>query len=210
MCIIDIMIKIRDLNLSFANNTIFRNHNFNILKGEKKLLYKESGAGKTTLLRVIQGLAIPDSGFIEVDNLYLNSKTLSEIRNRIFYLDQDVSLPELKIPNLLQTINQYKFNKERDISLENFKEYCEILKLNKGTIEKNINELSGGERQRVGLIIGFLLKKPIWLLDEPTSALDKNLKTKISDMIMSLENTTLLVISHDDVWMELNKLSWEV
>lgn len=204
------MIKITGLNLSFSENKIFNNHNFHIKEGDKLLLYKESGAGKTTLLKLIQGLKIPDSGTIVVDNLKLNKKNLEEIRKKIFYLDQDVSLPELPIKELIQTINGYKSNKDSKINLQEFNNYLKEFRLKDNTITKCIEELSGGERQRVGIIIGLLLNRPIWLLDEPTSALDKNLKEKVVNIITSLPQRTVIVISHDTEWHNLKKINWEV
>lgn len=204
------MIAIKDLNLRFSNNDIFKNQNFTISRGDKLLLLKESGAGKTTLFKLIQGLIKPDSGDFYINNIRLNCKNIHAVRASIFYLDQDVSLPELPIIDLIHTINSYKLNKNCFIDIKNFKEYCDLFKLKKDTLDKNISELSGGERQRIGLIIGFLQNKPIWLLDEPTSALDSDLKDLVSNMIQELKETTILVISHDDIWNKLNKLSWEV
>lgn len=204
------MIAIKELNLSFSKNIIFNNQNFSISKGDKLLLLKESGAGKTTLFKLLLGLLKPDSGSFYISDTLLNSKNIHDIRSKLFYLDQDVSLPELPIKDLIHTINNYKLNKNCFISMKRFKEYCDLFKLKKDTLDKNISELSGGERQRVGLIIGFLQNKPIWLLDEPTSALDSDLKVMVSNMIQDLKETTVLVISHDDIWNKLNKLTWEV
>ena len=68
-------------------------------------------------------------------------------------------------------------------------------------LEQNIKDLSGGERQRVGLLIGFLLDRPVWLLDEPTSALDDAMKRKVSKFILG-QDKTIVIISHDDVWKQ--------
>lgn len=204
------MIRINGLNLSFSGNKIFQDQNFLINQGDKLLLYKESGAGKTTLLKLIQGLKTPDSGTIVIDNLELNKKNLEEIRKKIFYLDQDVSLPELPVIELLHTINGYKSNKNSNIDVDKFKKYLKEFRLKSDTLEKNIDEISGGERQRIGIIIGLLLDRPIWLLDEPTSALDKRLKEKIVNLITSLPKRTVLVISHDAEWHDLKTINWEV
>jgi putative ABC transport system ATP-binding protein len=66
-------------------------------------------------------------------------------------------------------------------------------------MKQEIQNLSGGERQRLGLVIGRLIKRPIWLLDEPVSALDNDNKILIAKMLSKL-NATVIIVSHDDVW----------
>jgi len=83
-----------------------------------------------------------------------------------------------------------------------------FLDLSSKILNQTVTELSGGERQRIGLLICFLLDRPVWLLDEPTSALDDIMKKKIADYVMDQEKTIVL-ISHDDVWKENNAVKIE-
>lgn len=194
-------------NLSFKNKDLFKNLNIKINKNEKVILNSKSGSGKTTLLKTAIGLSTLDRGKITIDNIELKPENINDIRKKIFYLDQDVSLPEIILNELFEEIFSYKLNKGLIYNKKTLLIHLESFELNEEILNKNIKELSGGERQRVGIIIGLLLNRPIWLLDEPTSALDKKLKEKVKETVLKLP-ITALIISHDSCWNSLKTLNW--
>ena len=200
------MISFRNVNLSFDDNKIINNLNLNIKEGDKFLLNQKSGCGKTTLIKTIMGFTEPDSGTITINKNIINHNNINKIRADIFYLDQDVTLPELRIKDLFNEIQNYKYNKNIYKNFDLNRLISEF-QLDKDILEKNIKKLSGGERQRVGLIIGILLNRPIWLLDEPTSALDDDLKYFVKKRVESLKKT-VLIISHDNCWNNIPVLEW--
>ena len=85
--------------------------------------------------------------------------------------------------------------------MEGINRHLTFLELSAKVLQKRTRELSGGERQRIGLLIGFLLNRTIWLLDEPTSALDDVMKKRIAAHILSLKKT-VVIISHDHCWQD--------
>ena len=48
----------------FAHNQVLHGAEMEIKSGESILLCGKNGSGKTTLLRIIAGLEVPDSGFV--------------------------------------------------------------------------------------------------------------------------------------------------
>ncbi|QEN05404.1 ATP-binding cassette domain-containing protein [Thiospirochaeta perfilievii] len=196
------MIRWEMANLSFDNKKVFDNLNFDVNPGDKILINNKSGSGKTTLLKTALGLITLDSGLIFINNRKVLSSNINQIRRDIFYLDQDVNLPELDVNTLLNEIFSYKENRKKILDRDKLKTLLIEFSLSESIVDKNIKELSGGERQRIGLIIGLLLERPIWLLDEPTSALDKELKELVVNKILSL-NITAIVVSHDSCWSRL-------
>ncbi|MGL1890487.1 MAG: ATP-binding cassette domain-containing protein [Spirochaetaceae bacterium] len=200
------MIKWHNLNHRFDDKIIYDNFNLEVKTGEKILIKGNSGCGKSTLFKVALGLLVPDSGTIIANNLELNPQSITEIRKQIFYLDQDVNLPNIEVSEILKQILDYKNNKltySENIVLEMFEEF----RLEKDILYKNVKDLSGGERQRIGIIIGLLLDRPIWLLDEPTSALDTELKEKVFKKLTE-KTITMLVTSHDGCWNGLKQYKW--
>lgn len=200
------MIKLKDVNLSFGDKKILNNLNINIKPGDKVLLNQKSGYGKTTLIKSLMGFNMLDSGEITVNHKIVNHSNIDKIRQEIFYLDQDITLPEQKTNELIFEILEYRGNKNKDINYD-IDALLNEFHLNQDILNKNIKELSGGERQRVGLIIGIILNRPIWLLDEPTSALDKELKDVVKDRINKMD-ITALIISHDPCWTGLPTMAW--
>lgn len=173
------------------------------------LIKNRSGSGKTTLFKTALGITEISSGDIIVDRIKLTPEDINHVRSKIFYLDQDVNLPELTVDELLKEVYHYKSNRDKKLNRDYLSELFDMFKLDESHLYTNTRELSGGERQRVGLIIGFLLKRPLWLLDEPTSALDQELKDLVASEVSKLD-TTALIISHDSCWDSYKTISWEV
>ncbi len=190
------------------NNPVLSDFSMEINNKEKFLIRGRSGSGKTSLFRLLLGFVTPDAGSIQVDGLSLNTRHINKIRNRIFYLSQDVDLPHETGQILITRLA--RLNREHPLLLDSLDFFLTLLDLPKGLLEKNICVLSGGERQRLGLLMGFLLDRPIWLLDEPTSALDDAMKKIVAAHITAMDKT-VLVVSHDRVWEEqpdIMKFNW--
>ena len=57
--------------------------------------------------------------------------------------------------------------------------------------------ISGGQLQRIGIARALYLNPKILILDEPTSSLDPNTEEKIIEKILSLNELTVVLISHN-------------
>ena len=191
------MISIESVSHDIGKTQIFSNLSLCVNKNEKVLILGKSGLGKTSLFRLILGFEQAGSGRILINGLNLDKDHIHQIRQQLFYLSQDIDLKNETILGLVRDI--WEFNFAKKLCQENLDQQLTFLELSPGILQKKTGELSGGERQRIGLLIGFMLDRPIWLLDEPTSALDDAMKKKIATHILSLEKT-LVIISHDHCW----------
>jgi len=191
------MISFESVSHGVGNTKIFSNLTLCVKKNEKVLILGKSGIGKTSLFRLILGFEQPESGIILVDGLHLVKEHIHQIRQKIFYLSQDIDLMDDIVLRLLTIVWEFNFSKE--LPMEDVNRHLIFLELSPDILRKRTKELSGGERQRIGLLMGFLLDRPIWLLDEPTSALDDAMKKKIATHILSLDKT-MIIISHDHCW----------
>jgi len=58
-------------------------------------------------------------------------------------------------------------------------------------------QLSGGELQRISLARALLVAAPILIIDEPDSGQDPETAAIIQRLIFSLQNQTVLVVTHN-------------
>ncbi len=200
------MITFKSVYLKQNDKTIFSGLDFVVQKNDKVLIQGKSGIGKTTLFKILLGFESIDKGRVTFNGLDIVKEHIKDIRHQIFYLSQDIDLKEKRVKSLINEIGEHNGLKNHDNT--RFNHWIEFLDLNDMILNQPVKELSGGERQRIGLLIGFLLDRPVWLLDEPTSALDGSMKNKITDHIIS-QNKTIIIISHDDIWEKNHSIKIE-
>lgn len=191
------MIKLESVYVNRDDNGIFSGLNLSVMENEKVLIQGKSGIGKTTLFKIILGFEQVDRGVVTINGHRIDKAHIKEIRELIFYLSQDVDLRNDKVCRLLDEI--FTRNRKKTLDKKRLEELMGVLELNHTLLDQNVKNLSGGERQRIGLLICFLLDRPVWLLDEPTSALDDIMKKKTADLILD-QDKTMIIVSHDDVW----------
>lgn len=168
--------------------------------GERVAIIGRSGSGKSTLAKLIQGLYIPDSGEIKLDEYPLNDYPLAALRREIGVVSQDSYLfnrsirenialarPEAAMPEIMaaaQLAGAHEF----------------ILELSHGydtLAGERGSSLSGGQRQRVAIARMLLSEARILIFDEATSALDYASERYIMDHLEEMrQGRTMLVVAH--------------
>lgn len=202
-------LKINSLTVSIGGKLILENLDLEIGRGEQLIIQGENGSGKTTLLRTILGLSKPDSGTILIGEDLVGSAAWLKNRVQSGYLNQDTiknNFPITAAEVVAIGVSGIKISKgERDyrIELSMRKTGCFHLQ------NQLFNQLSGGEKQRISLARCLCQNARLLLLDEPTSYLDDSGKDELAALLYELsrnEAPTMLLVSHDSIWVD--KLKW--
>lgn len=195
------MINIKNLDISFNAEQIFKDFSLSVKKGQKLAITGESGKGKSTLMNLLCGF-IPDfEGEVFINGIEMTPKNICEIRKNTAWLPQETALNVMSVKDLFYTPFDFVLNKKNRPSKEQVSDIFSAFSLDEALLEKKIKEISGGQKQRIILASCVLQKKPIMLLDEPSSALDKRIKKRVTDYILGLKDTSIIAVTHDDYWM---------
>lgn len=195
-------ISFNDVSFSYdKKNSILKNFNFAISRGEKIGIYGESGSGKSTFLDILTGLVVADIGQINIDDLNID-KAIKSWRSNFAYLSQNTILIDDTIKNNIvldkskkidnkKYLNSIKFSKlENFISKQNDKD-------NTIVGEKGI-KLSGGQKQRIGIARAFYLDRDTLILDESTNAIDSDTEKEIlNNLWKEYKYRTVILVSHN-------------
>ncbi|MCI0516018.1 ATP-binding cassette domain-containing protein [candidate division KSB1 bacterium] len=172
------MIQIQDLKYQLVTASgsslpVLNGINLTIQPGESLALMGANGSGKTTLVRCLNGLIMPTSGKVVVDQLEpTNANLLFEIRKRVGLVFQNPenqivsSTVEREIAFGLENIGMPR--PEMQQIVETMLAQFDLIKYRK----RPPHLLSGGEKQRLAIAAVLAMQPRYLILDEPTSLLD--------------------------------------
>ncbi|MFW5851059.1 MAG: ABC transporter ATP-binding protein [Bacteroidota bacterium] len=191
------MINCNSVSISFNKQAIVQDFSCHIKTSEKAILHGNSGSGKSSLIKAIMGFT-PYSGEISVNKTIVSPETIHAIRSQIFYLHQNIHFHEETVQHTIQSICAFQ-NNSINYTEHTISKVLHSCFLDKSILLQDIRSLSGGERQRIGLCIGILLNKPVWLLDEPFNGLDDDAKTVCTQLISKID-ASMIIVTHDKNW----------
>lgn len=190
------LIKVNNISKSFGDNTVLKNLDLTIFKGEVIAIIGSSGSGKSTLLRCMAGLENTENGEILLkDKIIQNVKSTNGLIGMVF---QNFNLfPHYTVlENLTKPCQTVKKMNSKDA-----KEKAMNL-LKKVHLQDKFNQypstLSGGQKQRVAIARALSMDPEIIIFDEPTSSLDPELAHEVFETISTLarEGQTMVIVTH--------------
>ena len=169
--------------LGYDGQTVLRDVNFTVSRGDLLCVVGENGSGKSTLIKGLLGLKAPEQGSITLgDGL---------VRNEIGYLPQQTviqkdfpaSVREIVLSGCQGRCGSRPFyNKEEKKLAVDAMEKMQITRL----ARRCYRELSGGQQQRVLLARALCATQKMLLLDEPVSGLDPKVTAEMYTLIEKL------------------------
>lgn len=173
-----------------------KNLSFSVEKGEFVALVGMNGSGKSTLAKLLNGLFVPTSGEILIDDLSTSDeKNTFEIRKKAGMVFQNPD--NQMVATIIE--DDVAFGPEnigvpREEIIERVDEALGAVGMSEYR-KRSASKLSGGQKQRIA-IAGVLAMRPeILILDESTSMLDPNGRKEIMDIARKLNKQGITVIN---------------
>lgn len=178
-----------------------QNLSFRVKEGETLVLLGTSGCGKSTTLKMINRLEDPDEGVVSVQGQNVLEQDLVELRRKIGYAVQDISLfPHMTVEENIAIVPKLLKWSESQIN-ERVDHLLTIFRMDPKVVRKRYpKELSGGQQQRVGVARALAADPPILLMDEPFGALDPITREQAQKEFRDLETKikkTVIFVTHD-------------
>ena len=187
------MIEIDSLTKKYGHHTVVDNLSFKCEPGEVLGFLGPNGAGKSTTMKMITGFVAPSAGSASVCGHDIESDALAAKR-RLGYLPEGAPCyPEMTPRAFLNFVADL-----RELSGSKRSERLDdvIGKLHlEPVLNPTIDTLSKGFKRRVGLAQAILHDPDVLILDEPTDGLDPNQKYEVRELIRSMAEDKLIVIS---------------
>ncbi len=181
-------IFVSNLKKSYALLNAVNAISFEVKKGSCFGLLGPNGAGKTTTLEMLEGLIIPDSGFIEFPCLPKNKS----IQQHIGIQFQETALQDfIRVEESLEMFADLYGSRNK---IEELIQQCHL----QDFLDQDTKKLSGGQRQRLLLALALIHDPEILFLDEPTTGLDPQSRRNFWNLIKSIKETgtTIVLTTH--------------
>ena len=184
-------LTLEHVSKKYKENDVVKDVNVSLKPGVHALL-GANGSGKTTLMRLICGL-LKGEGSIHFDDIDA-SLEYENFASHIGYMPQNFGYyPHYTLKEFLDYMAIVK-NLNKDYSEKRILSLVKELGL-ENQLNKKMKTLSGGMLRRVGIIQALLSEPEILILDEPTAGLDPKERIVFRNLIASLSQSTIILLS---------------
>lgn len=212
------MIATSNLSVQFGGRKLFDEVDIKFTSGNCYGVIGPNGAGKSTFLKILSGEVDSTSGQVIIDK----GKRMSFLKQDHFAYENEevlnvVMMGHAQLYDIMLKKNELysktEFTEEDgELAAELEGEFAELdgweaetnaekfligLGVPAESHHKLMKELTEPEKVKVLLAQAIFGDPDILLLDEPTNGLDLKAVRWLEDFLMDLENTTVLVVSHD-------------
>lgn len=194
-------ISVRDVTFKYPQKSenALSHINIEFDTPNKYIVIGSSGCGKSTLFKLLSALEEDYLGEISINQKQsLKQTDGSRWRSKIAVVPQDVFLFDNTLKYNI-CLNNTVTNEELDelVELVGLKTFVDSLPEGiNSLVGENGSLISGGQKQRIAIARALAKKTNVLLVDEATSALDGNNANHIENVLLSLYDKLVIIISH--------------
>jgi subfamily B ATP-binding cassette protein MsbA len=195
-------IEFRDVSFHYASEKgpVLTGVSFTARPGETVAIVGRSGSGKSTLVGLLPRFFDAQHGSVLLDGLDVREYRLTDLRDQLSFVSQDVVLFNDTIRNNIA----FNATAKSDAQVEEAARAAHVTEfaaqlpqgLDTPLTDRGQN-LSGGQRQRISIARALLKDAPVLILDEATAALDNESERRVQQELgILMQGRTTLVIAH--------------
>ncbi len=178
------VIEARNISHGYRGETLIRDFNLKVMRGDRIALIGNNGVGKSTLLKILLKQIEPDRGSVKLGT-NLEIGYFDQVRREL--------LPDKSVAYNVSGGKDYISLAGRDRHIIG---YLKNFLFSPKRSKSKVRELSGGECNRVLLAKLFARPTNLLVLDEPTNDLDVEMLEVLEERLVQYGGT-LIVVSHD-------------
>lgn len=174
----DKLAELINITVNNGKNSVLKNLNLEIRKGEFLGIIGKNGCGKTALLKLIAGIIKPDSGELIVPGDCKTGYVFQNPDNQIIgtTVEEDLAFGLENMGIEREEMNGLVDSIVKEVNMESFR-------------HRDTLSLSGGQKQRLAIASVLIMNPDLLLLDEPLSMIDRAERANLQNFIGGLNRT---------------------
>jgi ABC-2 type transport system ATP-binding protein len=186
-------VRARGITKSFGDVVALDGIDLDVAHGQIHGLVGPNGAGKTTLLGLLLGLAVADSGSLEILGTPVG-RALAAPDGVAGFVDGPGLYPSLTARQNLAALAALRGRDARTAGIDDVLDQVGLTDV----ADDRVRGFSLGMRQRLGLAAALLTKPRLLVLDEPSNGLDPAGKKQVHGVLTRLvaDGTSVVLSSH--------------
>ncbi|MDD6796231.1 MAG: ABC transporter ATP-binding protein [Clostridiaceae bacterium] len=196
-------ISVKNLEVAYENNTIIKDMDLSIPKGQVSIIIGSNGCGKSTLLKTIARINKAKNG-----DIFINKKNIKEVKEKdiakeVAFLPQGPVCPSGLTVRELVAFGRFPHQKMIGGLKKHDKDIIDWAIKETGLTEfadRGVENLSGGQRQRAWIAFALAQETEIIMLDEPTTYLDMSYQLEVLEVLQKLnreKKITVVIVLHE-------------
>lgn len=190
-----LQVEFQDVEFSYTPEKPLLSHfNLKACSPGHILLTDPNGSGKSTSMSLLLNYYDAQQGTVSINNTSVNEianhqQLITVMRQDATFFEDSLSenlrvyqdLPDSELINMLKRVGLEKWANKTGLDMP---------------LQSGATNLSGGERRRIALARALLRDAPILILDEPLANIDQNSQSVIEELIKSIDDKLVFLISH--------------
>ena len=195
-----ISIQAADLTFGYDERPVIRNVSFQVSPGAKVCVAGRDGAGKSTLLKILTGIYNGIEGTLLFNGVPLGNYDLSSLRRHtgIVFLNENIFHGTLwENLTMGRDVNNGYLNSL--VQLTGLHLYVQTLPLGYDTeLDPTGKRLPANVVQKILLVRALAHQPQLLLLEEPWRGIEEPYRSNIQQLLLQLQETTVVVASNDE------------
>ncbi|MEV8368514.1 energy-coupling factor transporter ATPase [Microbacterium sp. NPDC064584] len=193
------VIAVRALTLRRGRDTVLRDIDLDVARGEFIAVVGGNGAGKTTLVQAIAGVIVPPRRAVRIDGRDVARLGARELTERVGFVFQN---PEHQFIAATVAAELAHGLRRRGLDDDAVRARTAEVLDRFGLSEKAESHpflLSGGQKRRLSVATALVTGAPVLVLDEPTFGQDRARADELLGLLSELNDagTTIVFVTHD-------------
>lgn len=196
-------IKMNQVSVRFGKYQALKDVSMHLKANKIYGLIGRNGAGKSTLLSILASFTQPTTGSITIagQEPFENAAIMSEVS---FVYEKDYSTETEKVKGMIEAVERYRPNFDRQYALE-------LVKLFKLPLDKYVSKLSKGMQSALNVTLGLASRSKITIFDEAYNGMDAPTREKFyKEVLADYERFPRTIILSTHLVSEMDYLFEEV